>query len=92
MSGVLFRVTRWCVRGAWRICAEAVRVVDVCGFAVGVGATISVVVPNIVAIFCKVVPWCPWKVWFYFRVFWMDRINFVDILFASSIGGSTGML
>ena len=91
MLVVLFLVACWCVRGVWQSCVGAIGVVEVCGFAVGVGASISVFVPNIVASSCKEVSLHPWEVWFYFRVFWMARINVVAILVSSSICVSTGI-
>ena len=84
------RATRWYVRGSARIWSGAVGVVDVCLVLVGVDAMFSVVVPTMAEICFNVSPCRPWKVWFYFLIFWIARIIVVAINVASSIGVSSG--
>ena len=73
MPGVFDLVTHWCMCGSKRICVGAVGVDDVWVVFFGVGVTLSPVVLNIFANFCKASPWRPWKVWLYCFIFVFHR-------------------
>ena len=62
IPGVFALVTRWCVRGAKRICVGVIGVDDVWVVCVGVDGTWSAVSQNIFADFCNASPWRPWNV------------------------------
>ena len=59
IPGMFSLVTRWCVRGAKRICLGAGSVDYVWVVCVGVAGTWSVVSPNIFANFFNASPWRP---------------------------------
>ena len=92
IPGVLACVNRWCVRGDSLIWYGAVGIVDVCWVSVRVGAMFSAVVPKIVTSCCNALPCHPWKVWFYYIIFWITQIRVVAIHVASSTGISVGMV
>ena len=62
IPSVFALVTRWCVRGAKRICVGAVDVDDVWVVCVVVDGTWSTVSPNLFANFRKASPWRTWNV------------------------------
>ena len=84
--GVFSCVTCWCVHGAAHIWTRAVAVVNFCLVLVRLVAVLSTAVPKMVASCCKAFSCHPWKVLFYFLIFWILRIRVVAICVASSIG------
>ena len=90
MPGVFYLVTHWCVCGSKRIFVGAVGVDDVWVVFFGVGVTLSPVVLNIFANFCKASPWRPWKVLLSCLIFCIERVSVVAIPLLS-IGASVGI-
>ena len=84
-------VTRWCVRGAKRICVGDVGVDDVWVVFFSFDVTLSAVVPNIFSNLWKASPWRPWKVRFSCMILCIARVSDVYILFVVSIRVSVGI-
>ena len=89
IPGAFACVMSWCVCSVVR---GAVGVEKLWFLVVGVGAMLYAVVTICFTNFCNASPWHPWKVWFYFLTFCIERVSVVAICDVVYIGVSVGIV